>query len=296
MLVWNNGHLFPEQRAAGPVVPLTNEAFGPDNETAVYWMTSASVLINSHGTTIMVDPNFAVLDEEIPLSEVFGMKLIAMPPIRTNEIKKIDAILYTHADEDHLGVQTAVELLHTGAVYHSTPRVCAMLEKLGVPKDRLIAHGPLDEFKIGCVDIKMTWASHPHHFCLHPDRYHEAYRLEDCCGFKFYTPDGVIWNPGDSTLLGNHLDNEDVDVMFIDFGDDTFDEEPPYHFGREDAIKLANYLKQADLIPFHWGTFYAPDKSWCACNPEDVRGMLADPKRMLILKPGEKYTLHPKAK
>ncbi|MHB8063793.1 MAG: MBL fold metallo-hydrolase [Ruminiclostridium sp.] len=296
MLTWNNNHMFPEQRAAGPVVPMTNEAFGPNNETAVYWMTSAAVLINSHGKTIMVDPNFAVLDEETKLSEVFGMRLLAMPTIRNSEIKKIDAILYTHADEDHLGEHTALELLHTGAMYHSTPLVCERLAKLGVPEERLVVHGPLDEFKIGTVDVKMTWANHPHQFCLKPERYSDAYRLEDCCGFKFYTQDGVIWDPGDTSLLGNHLDNEDVDVYFMDCADDTFDVEPPCHFGRDASVKLANYLKQADLIPFHWGTFHAPDKSWCACNPEEVRCMLENPERLLILKPGEKYVLKRKAR
>jgi L-ascorbate metabolism protein UlaG (beta-lactamase superfamily) len=283
------------QRAATPVIPMTNNDFGANCETAVYWMSSACIFINSHGTTILIDPVFAVLSENPSISEYLNMELISFSPVASSDINQLDAILYTHADEDHLGEKTAIDLLHTGAMYHTTPYTCKKLKELGVPQERIIEHTPLDEFEIGSVNIKMTYANHPWTFGV-PERFSEAYRLEDCCGFKLSTQDGIIWDPGDSLLLGNHLDNKDVDLMFVDYGDDTIDPTPVYHIGRKDAIVLSNYLNQADLIPFHWGTYYGPELSWCGCDPEDVRDQLINPERLKILYPGEKYILHEKNK
>ena len=47
--------------AAGQAMPretvaLTAEAFGPSEGTTVYWLGNAGLLVNSRGTTVMIDP------------------------------------------------------------------------------------------------------------------------------------------------------------------------------------------------------------------------------------------------
>ena len=44
------------KQAVPPVsVMIPEEAFLPNQETAVYWLGVAGVLINSHGTTMLID-------------------------------------------------------------------------------------------------------------------------------------------------------------------------------------------------------------------------------------------------
>jgi L-ascorbate metabolism protein UlaG (beta-lactamase superfamily) len=51
----------------------------------------AGFLINSRGTTIMVDP----------LLEGFDMPITIDMPIAPEDVPKVDAILVTHSDNDH---------------------------------------------------------------------------------------------------------------------------------------------------------------------------------------------------
>lgn len=272
------------------VYPLTEKDFADNHETAVYWLSSAGVFLNCHGTTIMVDPNLALMSDDPPISEVQGMLQLTMPPILAGDVKKLDAVLITHADLDHLGVKTVINLLGSGCLYHGTNYVCNDLVRLGVPPERVVKHAPNSRFTIGNVEIQMTPAYHP--WQQDQQEYNNyLYKLEDCTGYKFFTPDGVVWDPGDSLLLEEHFQNGDADLMFIDFGDDRNDPVGTYHFGRPQAIKLADSMPDTDMIMFHWGTFYAPDASWCNCNPEDVKPLLAHPEHFLDYGPGQKYVL-----
>jgi len=54
----------------------------------------AGFLINSRGTTIMIDP----------LLKGFDMPVIIEFPIKTEEVPKLDAILVTHSDNDHYSI------------------------------------------------------------------------------------------------------------------------------------------------------------------------------------------------
>ena len=69
------------------IYPLTDADFQNNHETAVYWLSSAGVFINCHGTTIMVDPNIALMSENPPISEVQGMEQLTMPPIMGTDVR-----------------------------------------------------------------------------------------------------------------------------------------------------------------------------------------------------------------
>lgn len=70
-----------EQARARRARPFGEEAFGPSDATTLRWLGMAGFLINSRGTTIMVDP----------LLEGFGM------PIAAKDVPGVDAILVTHS-------------------------------------------------------------------------------------------------------------------------------------------------------------------------------------------------------
>ncbi len=74
--------------------------------------------------------------------------------------------------------------------------------------------------------------------------------------------------------------------MFIDFSDNAS------HFGLDFSIGLANVLENAELIMYHFATFYGPDHDWCNADPNNAIPRLRHPERLHIVAPGEKYVLH----
>ncbi len=266
-------------------IPITPDQFSYKNETAVYWLGSAGIFINSYGTTILVDPAIDMTQGENGelYSEVSNMRLLKAPPIVPNQVPHVDAILYTHADEDHMGNSSALKLLNSGAVYHSTNFVGRKLVEIGVPQNRICTHPAYDTFQIGSISVKMTAASHEWQLSK-PEIYDWHYTLEDCTGFQLTTPDGVIWDPGDSVLLDEHLNQPCADLLFIDFSDDE------YHFGTKNSVRLANKQENAQIIAFHWGTFDCTLGCYNA-NPLEFIPLLKHADRLHILAQGEKYVL-----
>lgn len=274
------------QAKAPEPIPMTAEAFSDTGDTAVYWLTGAGVMINSHGTVLMVDPILSLASLDPPLSEVEGTPQYVMPPISPEDVGNIDAVLYTHADADHLGPMTVAALAKRDLLFHGTPNVRQRLLELGVLEERIVAHPPLDRFDIGCITVQMTPADHPWQLDF-PETQPYVYKPEDCCGYKFYTPDGVVWDPGDSRFLPEHLDNQDVDLLFMDFEDNS----PSHHFGTEAALQIVNHLSTAQVVMFHWGTYYAPEKCWYAADPAMVRHRIEHRERFIEPHPGEKVLL-----
>ena len=274
------------QAKAPEPVTMTAVDFEAFDGTAVYWLTGAGIMLNSHGTIILVDPILSFISDNPLLSEVEGTPQYTMPPIAASDIVRADAVLYTHADPDHLGELTVLQLNELGVMFHGTPKVKERLLEIGVPDNRIVAYAPKASFKIGGVRVQMTVADHPWQLDF-PERESYVYKPEDCCGYKFYTPNGVIWDPGDSKLLDEHFNNLDADLIFMDFEDNS----PLHHFGTENALKLVNYLEKADIIMYHWGTYYAPNKSWFAANPDSVRDRIKRNERFLEPHPGEKVII-----
>jgi L-ascorbate metabolism protein UlaG (beta-lactamase superfamily) len=271
------------QARAPETIPLPPNYFEDGGETAVYWLSASGVLINSHGCNIMIDPLLSILSDDPAIGETSDM-LMAAPPIMAAQVEKLDAVLYTHTDNDHLGPITAKELMHTGAQFHGTPDVIRELSRLGLSDGQGISHQPGEIFRIGDLEIALTPAFHPHQ--LFKTDFESYFKPEDCCGYKITTRDGVLWIPGDSLLMNEHLQMKDIDLMFIDFSDNAA------HFGLDFSIGLANVLEDTEMIPYHFATFYGPDHDWCNADPSKAIPRLRHPERLHILAPGEKYRLH----
>ena len=88
----------PQGQAQAPrTQPFGAEAFAPQQGTAIRWLGGAGALINSRGTTLMIDP----------VLEGFDMPLLADAPIRAGEVPRLDAVLLTHCDNDHFSREPA---------------------------------------------------------------------------------------------------------------------------------------------------------------------------------------------
>ena len=260
------------QAKAPPTQPFGKEAFGSSKETTVRWLGMGGFLINSRGTTIMVDP----------LLKGFDMPVIIDFPVKTEDVPKLDAILVTHSDNDHYSIPTNRDLKAVTKSYHSTKYVDSLMKAEGFPS---FGHNPGEKFKVGSVSVKMVAVDHAWQNA-YPGAAKRTFKNEDCTGFLIETPDGTIWAQGDSRLMPEHLTISPVpDAILFDFSDSE------WHFTFEGAVKIANAYPNTPLLLCHWGSVDAPDFAPFNGDPERLKKAIINPERIHILAPGQPFKL-----
>ena len=260
------------QAMPGVIQPITKEAFKPIDNTQVYWLGNASIMINSRGTNIMIDP----------LLEGFDMPLLFEMPILPQNIPTLNALLVTHIDNDHFSIPTCKDVLKVCHSYHSTNYVASVMKENGING---IGHDIHDTFKVNDVTITLTPALHNWQKDSKKHNYRQ-WKEEDYCGYWIETLDGTIWLPGDSKLIDEHLKMPQPDMILFDFSDND------WHITFEGAVKLANTYPNATLVCIHWGSVDAPDFSPFNANPENLVDRVINPHRIKVLAPGEAITLN----
>ena len=252
-------------------VPVSAAAFGPCESTVVRWLGGASVLINSRGTTLLIDP---VLTD-------FGLRTLFEPPLKVEAVPRLSAVLVTHIDDDHFSPATCLRLAPVCEGFHAPAYVAGEMRHLGLKAE---GHGVGEPFALGRVRVEATPADH----CWQRESPEYAWREwedGDCCGYRLDTPDGSVWLPGDSRLMDCQLAMPAPDVILLDFSDDS------WHISLDGAVTLANAYPAADLICVHWGTLDAPDRPPFNADPTRLLDRVTRPARVRILAPGEPYTL-----
>lgn len=260
-----------KQAVAPETIPFGPEAFKETDKTTLRWLGNSGLFINSQGTTILVDP----------VLEGFDIPLLIDMPIDVTDIPSLDAVLITHADNDHFSIPTLKKVVSLNPAFHSPHYVADQLEeRLEIAGQ---GHDIGEEFKVNDLAIKLTPADHA--WQNDTDKYDRIFQFEDSCGFWVDTPDGTLWIPGDSRLLPEHLEMPNPDAILFDFSDNR------WHIGLENAIKLANAYPNADLILCHWGTVDAPKMDAFNADPKDLDGKVVNPERIHVLAAGEPIDL-----
>jgi L-ascorbate metabolism protein UlaG (beta-lactamase superfamily) len=97
---------FSQFQAVAPATqPLKPEAFTETSETSIRWLSGAGFLINSRGTLIMIDPVISMEKGSADNNEI-GLRMRVPLPIVATSVPRLDAVLYTHGDNDHIGTLT----------------------------------------------------------------------------------------------------------------------------------------------------------------------------------------------
>lgn len=259
------------QARAPKTQPFGAKAFRRSNKTTLRWLGMAGYFINSRGTTLMVDP----------LLGGFDMPIMIDFPIAPKDVPRLDAVLITHADNDHYSVSTNRNLLPVTRAFYSTVYVDSLMKNEGFTS---FGHDIGDTFSVGPVRVKLTPADHAYqnHY---PGMSSRWFKNEDACGFWIETPDGTIWAPGDSRLMPDHLSFPTPDAILFDFSDSE------WHFTLAGAVKIANTYPNTPLLLNHWGSVDSPDFAPFNADPKDLIGKVVNPERIYVLAPGEAFTL-----
>ncbi len=264
--------------------PLTTQAINPDffeprDSTCLAWLGMAGVVLNAHGTILLIDPMLTVSEPNgQPLCE--GIFEMALPlPITVPDLPRVDFVLYTHADDDHLGRLSAAALAERFPCQFIAPRRVEMiLKELQIDPGRILPVRENDTLQAGGVEITVTPA-------LHDYPQADPFEREDCCGYLLKTPEGTIWHPGDTSLIEELLAVKGVDVFFFDI----FAVES--HLGSQGSAVLAASCWAKALLPYHYGTLKFPPE-FPEFTPEDALPFLQGSQaRFLVLNPGEPLEL-----
>lgn len=260
------------QARAAKTQTFGKEAFESVDKTVIRWLGNAGAMINSRGTTIMIDP----------VLSGFDMQLLIDMPITEEEVPALDAVLLTHSDNDHYSRVTCGKLASRTKVFHTTHYVSQLLkEELHIAG---IGHGIDEQFTVGNITVVLTPVNHAWQN-ESPKHHTREFLPEDFCGFWLDTPDGSIWAIGDSRLLESQLHMPTPDAILFDFSDGS------WHIGLDGAEKLAAAYPDTPLILWHWGSVDAPEWREFNGDPDVLRSRIVNPQRVVVLAPGEEYCL-----
>ncbi len=260
-------------------------AFEKTDSTEIRWLAGTGFMINTRGIVIMLDP-LLISSGDNPLTCEVGLEMVLDFPIKAQDVPKLDILLYTHSDDDHLGGETALILEKLNPRIIGPSPVFEKLVRKGVQPKLIEICRYGDKIIIDSIEIDVLKADHPWQL-QDPERLGKPFRFSDACGYRIKTPDGTILFTGDTRLLEEHLNMECPDVLILDVS------RCEYHLNVKGAYTLANLMSDALLIPYHYGTYYAPTIPAHSGDPEDVFAHVTErKKRERRLAPGQKLTLH----
>ena len=175
--------------------PVGPSFFEERRRTLVTWLGMAGALINAHGTILLIDPLISTVERDGEVVSEEGYRLKLPLPLEAKDVPRVDLVMYTHADDDHLGRMTAKTLAgRTRARFIAPHMVECILWEQEIDEERITTAQDFMTLKAGEAEIYVTPA-------LHDWQEVDPYQRGDCCGYLVKTPDGTIWHPGDTRLI-----------------------------------------------------------------------------------------------
>ncbi len=259
-------------QAKAELIPMNKNAFDAIDSTKVYWLGGGGAMLNVRGTIILIDP----------LLEGFDMPILTDAPFGVDDVTHVDAVLITHCDNDHFSKPTLLDLKDRIDEIHTTHYVAELCKEIGL---EAVGHDIHDSFEVKGIKVTLTPADHawqndsPKHSKV------RHYEMEDFCGFRLETEDGVVWMPGDSRLMQEQLEQKPMDLILMDISDSR------WHIGLDGVDKLTAAYPETPLLPIHWGCVDAPEWKEFNGDPEVVRNRIVNPDRLYVKAVGEAYEL-----
>ena len=173
-------------------------AFDKTDATEIRWLAGTGFMINARGTVIMLDP-LLISSNDNPMTCEVGLEMVLDFPIKAQDVPKLDILLYTHSDDDHLGGETALILGKLNPRIIGPSPVFEKLVRTGVESNLIEICRYGDKIIIDSIEIDVLKADHPWQL-QDPERHGKPFRLSDACGYRIKTPDGTILFTGARSL------------------------------------------------------------------------------------------------
>lgn len=219
-------------------------------KSSITFVNHATVLIQIDGVNILTDPNY---NRSVGLIA----PRLQRPGIPLDRLPRIDLILISHNDYDHLSVRTLRRLRR-----QHQPTVCVPLgDKKHVLKaglSNVLEMNWWDSCELSGVTVRSVPAKHKSRRAL----FQRSKQL--CCGYVIERSGRGVYFAGD-TGYGEHFheigERHALKVALLPIGaykpHDWFRE---IHLNPQTAMRAFLDLKANLLIPIHWGTFKISDE------------------------------------
>jgi L-ascorbate metabolism protein UlaG (beta-lactamase superfamily) len=222
--------------------------------TRMRWLGHASLLLESDGRKILIDPFLT------------GNPAAA---IKAEEVSA-DFILVSHGHGDHVGDTIAIAK-RTGATVIANYEITEWLKNQGLKKVHGQQHGGSHQFDFGRVKLTLAF-----HGSALPDGSNGG----NPCGFLIITNDGKkIYDAADTGLFGDMklIGEEGIDLAILPIGDN-------FTMGPDDALRAVKFIQPRKVVPIHYNTFPLIEQdaaAWAAQVSKETKTI------PVILKPGE---------
>lgn len=203
-----------------------------------------------------------------------GSKIVYIDPFLTGnpaasttpeKITEADVVVVTHYHGDHLGDSFAI-CKKTGATLVGIHEIAVEAEAEGITAEGMNIGGTIEAKG---VKIHMVQALH-------------SAEKGDPAGVVIEMDGQTIYHAGDTgltydlKLIGEFFK---PDLSFLPIGD-------RYTMGIPSAAKAVEFIQTKKVIPIHYNTFPI-----ISADPEEFKKTVADLAEVIILNPGESYTL-----
>ena len=202
----------------------------------IWRVCHAGFLVKYQDIVIIFDPTMEVQDPADPyVSEHHeGLPLVKKLPLLARDLKTVDLVLVSHADEDHCGAISLPMLEPKTRVFIGPPETTSVMRARGIPYSKIRRAYFNEPIHYGDITIVPTEAEH-----------HQPYG--GACGFIVYSPAGSVWHPGDTPVVPAHFSITPPDVLLLPIAHHVF--------GPEGGGRIANKLGIPHVIPTHYGTY-----------------------------------------
>jgi len=125
------------------------------NESSIFFIGNATLLIRYAGLTILTDPTFIHMHEKVHLGYGLKSKRLTDPAIDIKELPRIDIILLSHFHGDHFD-QVAEKQLDKSLLIVTTSHASKELNKRGFTNTQILDKWDSISFVKGEVKLKVT--------------------------------------------------------------------------------------------------------------------------------------------
>jgi len=206
--------------------------------------------------------------------KIEGSKTIYIDPFLTGNpaasigvegVTSADMVVVTHDHGDHLGDAFPI-CKRTGAVLVSQHEIAVMGQEQGLTAEGMNIGGTVD---VDGVKVHMVTA-------------HHTAGAGDPTGVVIEIDGRTLYHAGDTgltydmKLVGEFFH---PDLSFLPIGD-------RYTMGIRSAARAVEFCETRKVIPIHYNTF-----PLVTADPQEFKNLVGDKAEVVILKPGEAYTL-----
>lgn len=248
----------------GQIMDTIIECNPEDSNIRLCWLGNDGWVIHHNGITLAFD------------LDLMDSYRINESPVTVMELAPcLDYLFITHEHNDHFHDKTADVLNRESNCRFILPESCIeKADSLSIPGERRIIAHPGQPFSLDGIKVEPVRALHGH---IKNSVYMGA-NLKDC-GYTIHQGGMRIYQPGDTVLLHEHFEMQDIDILFVS---------PTEHNTQVvNSLTMIEAIHPAFIIPQHFDTYPTDEQNyfWTRGYPDELYEALPDDMKQRYIKP-----------